>query len=97
MTVHFLHDMRRGPSTALHDVGVRDTNGMQIGRGIVTERVEAVRALDAETELSLPKAVRNVTRKQMGNVALCMDPLDHEVRKKNTADRAGSFWGFNDP
>ena len=54
---------------------------MQIGCGIVAERVEAVRPFYSETELSLPKAVRNVAREQVRDIALRMDPLDHEVRK----------------
>ena len=63
----------------------------------MTERVETVRAFDPKTELSLPKAVGNVARKQMGDIALRMDPLDYEVRKQYTANGTGSFRGLDDP
>ena len=42
--------------------------------------MEAVRALDSKTELSLPESVGDVAGEQVGDIALLLDPLDNEVR-----------------
>ena len=70
---------------------------MKIGRGIVTERMKTVWVLDSEAKLCFAEAVGNVAREKVGDIALRMDPLDHEVWKQNTANRAGSLWGLDDP
>ena len=96
MTVHILERGSTGPSAALLDVGVRDSNGVQIGCMEMSERVKAVRAY-SKTQLLLPELIRNLRREQFGDVTTLTDALDYKVREQDRSDTGGRFGSFDNP